>query len=250
MNPRFSIVIPARDEEHYLPRCLDSIERAAAPYSDQVEVIVVINRCTDATEEIAHARGARVVHEDSKCLSTIRNAGARLAEGEILLTIDADSLMSAGLLQEVDQLLDSGRYIGGGTRFVFDRRSMLLSLMTWLITALLLVIRVAGACFWCLRRDFLAVGGFDERLTSFEDVDFARRLKRHGKAQGKRFKVLVSSHVVTAERKFGLLWRHPLALPRILFSPNQMSADLLWYETPRHEKPSAPAVDGEGDERW
>ena len=247
MNPRFSIVIPARDEEHYLPRCLDAIERAAAPYREQVEVIVVINRCTDATEEIARARGARVVHDDSKCLSSIRNAGAREAAGEILLTIDADSVMSEGLLSEVEQLLSSGRYIGGGTRFSFDRPSVLLGLLTWMITALLLVTRIAGACFWCLRRDFWAVNGFDEGLTSFEDVDFARRLKRHGKQQGKRFKVLVRSHIITAERKFSLLWRHPLALPKLLLGRNEQIADLMWYETPRHEKPDPTAIDHEGE---
>ena len=50
---KFSVVIPAHNEEKYLGRCLDSIMAASASYKDQVEVIVVLNRCTDRTEEIA-----------------------------------------------------------------------------------------------------------------------------------------------------------------------------------------------------
>jgi glycosyltransferase involved in cell wall biosynthesis len=60
--PRFSILIPARNEEKYLPCCLDAIARSAEPFPNQVEVIVTINRCTDRTEEIALAHGATVVH--------------------------------------------------------------------------------------------------------------------------------------------------------------------------------------------
>ncbi len=49
---RFSILIPARNEQKCLPGCLESIKAAAAPFPDQVEVIVAINRCTDRTEEV------------------------------------------------------------------------------------------------------------------------------------------------------------------------------------------------------
>jgi glycosyltransferase involved in cell wall biosynthesis len=46
---RFSILIPARNEEKCLPGCLESIKAAASPFPDQVEVIIAINRCTDGT---------------------------------------------------------------------------------------------------------------------------------------------------------------------------------------------------------
>ena len=95
---KFSIIIPARDEEKYIGKCLESIGEASKSYPNQVEVIVVINRCTDRTEEIARAHNAIIVRNDSKCLSKIRNAGARAARGEILITIDADSTMSPNML--------------------------------------------------------------------------------------------------------------------------------------------------------
>lgn len=37
-----------------------------------------------------------------------------------------------------------------------------------------------GAMFWCYKKDFDAVGGFDESLVSLEDMDFAVKLKNHG----------------------------------------------------------------------
>lgn len=52
-NVKFSIIIPAHNEENYIGGCLESIAKAAQPYKDQVEVIVVLNRCTDKTKEIA-----------------------------------------------------------------------------------------------------------------------------------------------------------------------------------------------------
>ena len=103
--PRFSILIPARNEEHYLPGCLKSIKAAAQPYPDQVEVIVALNRCTDRTEEIALDHDAKVVREDAKNLSRIRNAAATAATGRIIVTIDADSRMSSNMLTEIDRLL-------------------------------------------------------------------------------------------------------------------------------------------------
>jgi glycosyltransferase involved in cell wall biosynthesis len=57
--PRFSILIPARNEEDFLPQCLDAIKVAATPFPDQVEIVVALNRCTDRTEEIALKQGAK-----------------------------------------------------------------------------------------------------------------------------------------------------------------------------------------------
>lgn len=50
---KFSIIIPAHNEEKYIGKYLDSIVKASEAYKEQTEVIVVLNRCTDKTEEIA-----------------------------------------------------------------------------------------------------------------------------------------------------------------------------------------------------
>jgi glycosyltransferase involved in cell wall biosynthesis len=65
---------------------------AAIPFPDQVEIIVALNRCTDRTEGIALKHGAKVVREDGRNLARIRNAAAKAATGEIIVTIEVVSV--------------------------------------------------------------------------------------------------------------------------------------------------------------
>lgn len=58
MNPVFSVIIPAHNEEKYIKRCIRSVKRAAEYAGEETEIIVVCNRCTDRTEEIASEAGA------------------------------------------------------------------------------------------------------------------------------------------------------------------------------------------------
>ncbi|WP_212982278.1 glycosyltransferase, partial [Bacillus paramobilis] len=118
---KFSIIIPAHNEEKYIGKCLDSISKAAEAYKDQTEVIVVLNRCTDKTEEIAKVYNCITLKNDDKNLSKIRNAGAMIATGEIIITIDADTQMTESFLSNVDKYLVSGKYIGGGVTGKFER---------------------------------------------------------------------------------------------------------------------------------
>lgn len=92
-SPPLSIIIPARNEAHNLPRLLDSIARQSFKPR---EVIVVNDASTDATAETAARHGARVV--DSAPLppgwrgkTWACHQGAQCATGELLLFLDADT---------------------------------------------------------------------------------------------------------------------------------------------------------------
>ena len=236
--PRFSILIPARNEEAYLPRCLDSIKVAATPFPDQVEIIVALNRCTDRTEEIALKHGATVVHEDGRNLARIRNAAAQAATGEIVVTIDADSRMTDNMLLEIDRLLQTGRYVGGGVTIRPERWSLGILVTVLFLAVLLLWRRVSGGLFWCLRKDFEAIGGFNENLVSLEDLDFAQRLKTYGKSKGKRFTTIKKAHIVTSCRKFDVfgdwfLLTSPRLVRRLLRGKSQEDADHFYYDVRR-----------------
>lgn len=233
----FSIVIPARDEAANLGACLDSIA-AAAPTPGEVEVIVVINRCTDATEDIATQRGARIVHDDSKNLSRIRNAGASRARGEILVTIDADGTMTPNMLTEIGRALASGRYVGGGTAIRVERMSLGILLSGVFIGLYLARLGISAGLFWCYRRDFEAIGGFDEQFVSAEDVDFACRLKAHGRARGLRFGTIRRAHIRTSARKFDMfgdwvLFRRPGLARDLLRGRSREAADGFFYDVTR-----------------
>lgn len=236
---KFSVIIPAYNEEKFITKCLESIEKASVPYPDQVEIVVVINRCTDKTEGIARAHGAKIVYENAKNLSKIRNAGAKASCGDILLTIDADSRMTDNMLIEIDRHMTRRKYIGGGTLIFFDRLSTGI-VLTSLMVAVRLMLRdmLSGGLFWCRREDFFAVGGFDENMITLEDFDFAKRLKRYGKSRGKRFKAIKRAWIKTSSRKFDkfgdwYLIKNPELVKGIISGRDQEAADKFFYDFER-----------------
>lgn len=237
--PRFSVIVPARNEEQFIDACLDSIDSAARPYPGQVERVVAINRCTDRTEEIARTRGAAIVHEDSRNLSKIRNAAAAHASGDIIVTIDADSTMSPNMLIEIEGALNSGRYIGGGVLVVPDRLSLGI-VLTILVYAPWLAARyrVSAGLFWCFRKDFEAIGGFDETRISGEDIAFGLALKAYGKTGGKRFKTLWKAYIRTSCRKFDrfgdyYLLKNPRIVRDLVKGDSPESANSFHYDVER-----------------
>ena len=208
------------------------------PFPDQIEIVVALNRCTDRTEEIAVQHGAKLVHDGSKNLAKIRNAAAKVASGEVLVTIDADSRMTSNMLVEIERLLRTGKYVGGGVMIWPERWSLGIVMTALVIAPLLVRHRVSGGLFWCLRKDFEAIGGFDENLSSLEDIDFAKRLKARGKRDGRRFGTITKAHIITSFRKFDqfgdwYLLKNPRLLWRLLDGRSQDDANRYWYDVER-----------------
>jgi glycosyltransferase involved in cell wall biosynthesis len=199
---RISVVVPAHNEERWIGRGLDAIAAAQRVWGHEVETVVVANRCTDQTAELAEAAGAIVVESPARNIAAVRNAGVGVATGECVVTIDADCRMAANGLRDMVRLLDTGRFVGGGTAVVPERSSAGIRATIALVEVVMFVTRLGGGMFWCLRRDFDAVGGFDESLLIAEDLDFARRLRAHGRRTGRRFTTLRSAPIVVSTRKF------------------------------------------------
>ena len=240
-----SVVIPAHNEEDYIPACLEAVKRAASALPDAgpdgVETVVVANRCTDRTAEIAAGFGAKVVENDARSIAQVRNAGVRASRGGIVVTVDADSVMSEQALREVREMLESGRFIGGGTPVRFDRMSagIFFSAMyvAWNLIPVMLRNKAAlsGGMFWLYRRDFDALGGFDETLVSLEDMDFAARLNRLAVNRGLKYGTLKRSCIVTSSRKFDTfgdwyLIRNRKLTKRIFTGRDREAADAFYYD--------------------
>ena len=80
---RLSALLVARNEAARLPGCLASLA-----FAD--EIVVVLDRSTDASAEIAHAAGARVVEGEWALEGPRRNAGIAACSGDWVLEVDAD----------------------------------------------------------------------------------------------------------------------------------------------------------------
>jgi glycosyltransferase involved in cell wall biosynthesis len=227
-RPRFSIIVPAHNEEALLPRGLDAIDRAitSAGLSAglSAEVVVVANRCTDRTEAIAEAAGAVVVRDEHRNIAATRNSGVAASTGEIVVTIDADTIMHPNALLEVDRLASTGRYIGGGCRFVLERNSLGLAVTTFAVTLATTLTRTGGVMYWCSREDFDAIGGFDEARRVGEDLDFAYRLRRHGRATKRRFRNLRDVPAIVSVRKFDTFgdWHYLTRFGTAIAHPRQL----------------------------
>lgn len=240
-NCLFSVIVPAHNEEQYIGKCLRAIRTAEEQTeSGSVQIIVVANRCTDKTAEIAAQYGAEVIENQDKCIASIRNAGAKAAAGEILVTVDADTYIAPETFTEIRTLLESGRYIGGGAVPTFDRASLGIAVSTFYVLLQMLpeIIRcrgmLSGAVFWCRKSDFDAVGGFDPSLVSLEDLDFAKRLKQYGKEQGKKYGTL-KSKIYTSARKFDqfgdwYLIKNRKLTKRIFTGKDREAADQYYYD--------------------
>jgi glycosyltransferase involved in cell wall biosynthesis len=199
---RFSVVVPAHNEELLVPNGLAAIAAASARSSGEVEVIVVANRCTDATATLAQDAGAVVVESDARNISAVRNAGAAAATGDVIVTIDADCVMSPSTFNEIERALATGRYVGGAVKVRPERTSPGIRATIAVVAVTMFLTRLGGGMFWCPRADFEAIGGFDETLLLAEDLDFARRLRAHGRRTGRRFTVLRTAPIVASCRKF------------------------------------------------
>jgi glycosyltransferase involved in cell wall biosynthesis len=235
---KYSVLIPAHNEEAFIGKCLHSIKAAADQIPDPVEIIVALNRCTDQTAEIAARHHAVIVNEDSKNLARIRNAAAGAATGDVIVTIDADSWMSSNMFVEIAANLSSAKYIGGGVMIRPERWSVGIFMSLLTILPYILIHRVSGGLFWCRRSDFEAVGGFNEALVSVEDLDFAKRLKTYGKKKATRFKTITRAHITTSCRKFDTfgdwyLFKNPGLVWKIMRGDDQEAADLFYYHTDR-----------------
>lgn len=95
-KPLISVVIPAYNEEKYLPACLAAIRKQT--FKD-FELIVVDNNSTDKTAEIARKYGARVVHETTQGIIPTRERGFAEAKAEIIARTDADTTVPLDWLE-------------------------------------------------------------------------------------------------------------------------------------------------------
>jgi glycosyltransferase involved in cell wall biosynthesis len=199
---RHSLVIPAYNEARLLPRLLDSVDAARRRYAGSVQVIVADNASTDATAAIASARGCEVAHVEIRRIAAARNGGARLARGDSVCFIDADSSIHPETFNAIDAALARADVVGGATG-VYPERWSLGIFATWMV--MMPFVYATGmdtGVVFCRRSDFEALGGYDEERELAEDVAFMWALKRLGARRGQKLARLTQVKAMASMRKF------------------------------------------------
>ena len=235
-----SIIIPAFNEELLITHCLDSISESLAANQKPgftSEVIVVDNNSTDKTAELATQAGAKVVFEPINQIGRARNAGAAAATGDWLLFVDADSLLNPGMVADILQMIETGKYVGCGS-------IMHMPNCPWWGTAILQfwsVISVtfswaSGALVVCRADAFREVGGFNQELFAADEIDLSHLLKKWGHKHGLKFTILTRHPLETSARKLQLYTGREIAAQslKLLLSPRRALQDKkklpFWYD--------------------
>ena len=234
-----SFIVPAYNEALLIGATLDALHQAARAIGEDYEIVVVDDASTDDTALVAEHHGVRLVRVAHRQIAATRNSGARAARGELLIFVDADTLVNEAVVRAAVEALRAGA-VGGGAAVAFEGAVPLYGrLFLPILVRLFRAIRWAAGCFvFCTRAGFVAVGGFDEAFYCAEELVLSRALKREG-----RFVVLRQS-VTTSGRKLRthsvreilpLLGRLALRGPGIL---KQRHGKDLWYAE-RREDPQA-----------
>ncbi len=192
--PTYSIIVPTKNEETVIRRCLDGILNIDYP-KEKMQVIVVDGNSTDKTCEISREFEAKYPETFKvMCEQTTRGKPAALnltlpyLTGDIVVTFDADSLpepdvfkKAAGYFADKNLVALQGRTTSINERSNALTRVISMEEKTWyqmLLSGrekLQLFIPLNGTCQFVRRNILNELGGWDENSLT-EDVELALRL--------------------------------------------------------------------------
>ncbi len=197
-----SVVIPAYNEERALPTTLRQLLEQAGDY----EVIVVDGESSDGTCEVV-----RQLPLDRQCAIPSRltlisarkgrasqmNAGAKVARGEWLLFLHADTVLPVQALSRLNALESDLGILAGGFRHQFSGSDWRLRMISSLDNFRCIRSRIiyGDQALFVRKSLFERLGGFPDQPI-LEDVAFCEKLLRVTTP------VLLSPPVVTDARKF------------------------------------------------
>ena len=194
-----SFIVPAYNEEQCLAETLDALHVTGRELGEVYEIVVADDASTDQTAAIAVQKGAVLVSATNRQIAATRNSGARAARGDLLIFVDADTVVNVEVVRAAVQAMRDGA-VGGGAGIRFDEPvPWFARALLWVIVRIFRAIGLAAGCFlFCTRAAFDAVGGFDEKYYGAEEIVMSRALKKLG-PQGKF--VILKQTVTTSARK-------------------------------------------------
>lgn len=105
---RFSIIVPIYNVEAYLEECIESI---LGQSYENFELILIVDGSPDRSLEIcrryeAHDSRVTVVYQENRGLIATRKAGASIAKGDYIISVDGDDYIHKDLLLSISNAID------------------------------------------------------------------------------------------------------------------------------------------------
>ncbi len=170
-----SVIIPTWNEAEGL-----AVTLAAVRHWHEGELVCADGGSGDDTVAIARSFGARVVGA-TRGRGAQLHAGAAAATGDIFWFLHADTMPLGDAPGQIAEALTDGRVVGGNFRLRFSGCSRPARFMTVLYPRLAWIgLRYGDSGIFARATAYAAVGGY-RPYPLFEDIDFLRRLGRHGR---------------------------------------------------------------------
>lgn len=200
------------------------------------EVIVVDNDSQDGTKQVAEDFGVNVLLEKEHNISKVRNTGAKSSTGDVLVFIDADTIVPEELFQTILAVMEDSHCRGGAVAVEYGivrSRWIGLYLLGWKFWGALFNM-AQGAAHFCRKSVFEDLDGYDETIYMGEDIDFYWRLSKFARRNKDYVYFMEHPTVKTSARRFNKMsfWKtvlltHPIFI-RLTWRDKSYWRD--WYE--------------------
>jgi glycosyltransferase involved in cell wall biosynthesis len=187
-SPFLTIIIPALNEEKYLPSLLADLVKQSYINFD---VIVVDGKSTDNTiskiNKFHHLLNFKIVISPKRHVSFQRNLGATNAKSNWLLFLDADNRLDPDFLKKLHRHLTKKHPPDCFTNYIRpDNPLVHYRLISWICNICISALSqtqnptIFGAIFGIQKHIFYQIGGFDPKINFQEDSDLVTRIIKQG----------------------------------------------------------------------
>lgn len=195
---KLSIVIPALNEEKYIPRLLTSIKDQE--YHDY-EIIVSDANSEDNTVKIAKDYNCKVVISKKRHPSHQRNQGAKIAKGDIILFLDSDTRLPKMFLKNIINEFENRQLLGGGFYIKIKKKKLKYKILSKTLNGIFkisqrIVPSNIGIAIIVQKQIHNTINGFDENIYIGEDYDYSKKVFKKGK-----YRMLKSSYIEYSPRR-------------------------------------------------
>ena len=218
-----SIIIPAHEEEKYIGISIERLLSQSGTVflkkdeknglklngSDNLdnsgkvlcELTIVVTHGKDDTEGVVSKykeAGVNLVSGNFSGVSEARNIGASVSTGDVLLFLDADTLLNDGFIKRLDDFKNQTDFIGT-SKLLPDINTLKARIFMFCNNIAHIITKTSMALIFCHRDVYKNVGGFDERMQAGEDLKFINLAVKNGFGS---FKYLGDISAVTSMRRF------------------------------------------------
>ncbi len=195
---KLSVIIPALNEQDYILKTITALKTNRF-YDKSPEIIVIDTGSTDDTVIIAEPVADKLIRY-KPCRSgrtEALNAGAESSSGDVLLFLDADTIVPLHYDKEIETALEDEGVTGGAFEFALGGTQFGLRIVEFINR---IRYRIRGSFYgdqglFVKREMFFKAGMYPDRRL-FETSEFCKKLRRYGKLR------LIRKKAVTSPRRF------------------------------------------------